>query len=223
MQATVPSCRYRARLRTDFAARGLSFRGMKKKSPPIPAPVPEDEDDAALFRGAIDGVRPIGPSEPPPERPRPPPVPRMQARDEAEALALSRGAWSEATIDAAEALAYRRDEVPAKVLKALQRGDYSVGAEVDLHRQRAPGAERLLRDFLAQARAEGIACVRIIHGKGLRTADGGSVLKALVDRMLRQRADVLAFASAPEAGGGTGAVLALLARKRPGEQVVPRD
>ena len=42
------------------------------------------------------------------------------------------------------------------------------------------------------------------------------MLKALVDRLLRQRADVLAFASAPAAQGGTGAVLVLLAR-RPGE------
>ena len=188
---------------------------------PVPAPVADD--DAALFRGAIDGVRPIGPADAPPPKPKPAPEPRMQARDEADALAQSRSfALTDATIDAAEALAYRRDEVPAKVLKALQRGDYSVGAEVDLHRQRAPGAERLLRDFLAQARAEGVACVRIIHGKGLRTAEGGSVLKALVDRMLRQRADVLAFASAPEASGGTGAVLALLARRRAGEQVPVR-
>lgn len=183
---------------------------MKKIHPEPPAPVPDD--DAALFRGSIDGVRPIGPAEPPPARPKPPPVPRMQDLDEAEALAQSRSlAWSEATIDAAEALAYRRDEVPAKVLKALQRGDYSVGAELDLHRLRAPGAERLLREFLAQARAEGVPCVRIIHGKGVRTPEGGSVLKALVDRMLRQRADVLAFHSAPPAQGGTGAVLVLLA------------
>jgi len=196
---------------------------MKKQIHPAP-PAPVPDDDAALFRGAIDGVRPIGPAEPAPARPKPPPVPRMQDLDEAEALAQSRSlAWTESTIDAAEALAYRRDEVPAKVLKALQRGDYSVGAELDLHRLRAPGAERMLRGFLAQARAEGVACVRIIHGKGVRTAEGGSVLKALVDRMLRQRADVLAFASAPEAGGGTGAVLALLARKRPGEQVGLRD
>ena len=187
---------------------------MSKRAPP-----PVSEDDAALFRGAIDGVRPLDAPAPPPEKPRPPPEPRMQALDEAEALAQSRSlAWSEATIDAAESLAWRRDEVPAKVLKALARGEYSLGAEIDLHRLRAPGAERGLREFLAQARAEGIACVRIIHGKGLRAAEGGSVLKALVDRMLRQRGDVLAFASAPDAMGGTGAVLVLLARKRPGEQ-----
>jgi len=192
---------------------------MAKRKPPV---AQVSEDDAALFREAIGEVRPLPAPPPPPERPRPAPKPRMRALDEAEALAQSRSAgWFEATIDAAEALAYRRDEVPEKVLKALKRGQYSVGAELDLHLLRAPEAERWLRAFLAESRAEGQACVRIIHGKGLRAAAGGSVLKALVDRMLRQRADVLAFASAPEAMGGTGAVLVLLARRRPGELGAP--
>ncbi len=186
---------------------------MKKKPPAISA------EDAALFREAIGEVRTLDPAPSLPERPRPAPEPRMQAKDEAEALAQSRAAsWMEATIDAAEALSYRRDEVPEKVLKALRRGQYSVGGELDLHQLRAHEAERWLREFLAQSRAEGLACVSIIHGKGLRAVEGGSVLKALVDRMLRQRADVLAFASAPEAMGGTGAVLVLLARRRAGEQ-----
>ncbi|MET0717871.1 MAG: Smr/MutS family protein, partial [Pseudoxanthomonas sp.] len=35
----------------------------------------------------------------------------------------------------------------------------------------------------------------------------------LVDRVLRQRADILAFHSAPAAHGGTGAVVVLLARR----------
>jgi DNA-nicking Smr family endonuclease len=39
------------------------------------------------------------------------------------------------------------------------------------------------------------------------------VLKNLVDRLLRQRNDVLAFHSAPAGQGGTGAVLVLLARR----------
>jgi len=53
--------------------------------------------------------------------------------------------------------------------------------------------------------------VRIVHGKGLNSDDSLPVLKNVVDRMLRQRADVLAFHSAPAAQGGTGAVLVLLA------------
>jgi DNA-nicking Smr family endonuclease len=35
-------------------------------------------------------------------------------------------------------------------------------------------------------------------------------IKNLVDRVLRQRSDVLAFHSAPAAAGGTGAVLVLI-------------
>jgi DNA-nicking Smr family endonuclease len=188
---------------------------MAKPKPPAPV----SQDDAALFREAIGEVRQLEAPPAAPARPRPAPRPRMRELDEAMALAQSRQTgWFEATIEAAEALAYRRDEVPEKVLKALKRGQYSIGGELDLHQMRATEAERWLREFLAQSRAGGHACVRIIHGKGLRAAAGGSVLKALVDRMLRQRKDVLAYASAPEAMGGTGAVLVLLARKRPGEQ-----
>ena len=64
------------------------------------------------------------------------------------------------------------------------------------------------------ARAQELGCVRIVHGMGLHSESGVPVLKNLVDRMLRQRADVLAFHSAPQAQGGNGAVLVLL-KKRP--------
>ena len=60
----------------------------------------------------------------------------------------------------------------------------------------------------------GLGCVRIVHGKGLHSESGVPVLKNLVDRVLRQRADVLAFHSAPGAQGGHGAVLVLLALPR---------
>lgn len=189
---------------------------MKRKPPAI---TPED---AALFRAAIGEVRELAPPAPAPLPPRPAPEARMHRRDEALALQQSQStAYLEATIDGAEALAYRRNEVPEAVLKQLKRGQFSIGGELDLHQLRAPQAERWLREFLAQSRAGGHACVRIIHGKGLRTAEGGSVLKALVDRVLRQRADVLAFASAPSAMGGTGAVLVLLAKRRGGELLPP--
>ena len=80
----------------------------------------------------------------------------------------------------------------------------------------AAGAETLLRRFLREAVDDGLGCVRVIHGKGLNSPDGVPLLKNLVDRMLRQRADVLAFHSAPAVQGGTGAVLVLLGRRRPG-------
>ena len=59
----------------------------------------------------------------------------------------------------------------------------------------------------------GWRCVRVVHGKGLNSPDSLPVLKNVVDRVLRHRADVLAFHSTPPAQGGTGAVLVLLARR----------
>ena len=73
---------------------------MKRKTP---APPPEiTPDDAALFREAIGEVRELAPPPAAPERPRPPPEPRMQARDEALALVQSRTAsYLAATIETA--------------------------------------------------------------------------------------------------------------------------
>ncbi|MNT90815.1 putative DNA endonuclease SmrA [compost metagenome] len=71
----------------------------------------------------------------------------------------------------------------------------------------------MLREFLLEAHAHEHGCVRIIHGKGLQSDGGAPVLKNLVDRMLRQRNDVLAFHSAPPTQGGTGAMLVLLANR----------
>ena len=104
---------------------------------------------------------------------------------------------------------YRRDEVSPRLLRQLARGQYAIGDEIDLHHADIRQAETMLRRFLAEARDAGGGCVRIVHGKGLH-ADGAPALKNLVDRLLRQRADVLAFHSAPAAQGGTGAVLVLL-------------
>jgi DNA-nicking Smr family endonuclease len=169
------------------------------------------DDDAALFRSAIGPVRELPPSPMPPGKPKPRPLPRMAARDDAQA----RDEFRRSTIDqleAGDALSYRRDEVPPRVLQRLRRGEYSAQEEIDLHHSDAVQAEAMLRQFLKDARHAGLGCVRIVHGKGLHSDSGVPVLKNLVDRILRQRADVLAYHSAPAAQGGHGAVLALLKR-----------
>jgi DNA-nicking Smr family endonuclease len=55
-------------------------------------------------------------------------------------------------------------------------------------------------------------CVRIIHGKGLRSGTRGPVLKNTVNALLRRSDPVLAFASARPVAGGTGATLVLVSR-----------
>jgi DNA-nicking Smr family endonuclease len=50
-----------------------------------------------------------------------------------------------------------------------------------------------------------------VHGKGLRSGAKGPVLRELVNRTLHRYAPVLAFTSARQVDGGTGAVYVLLA------------
>ena len=172
-----------------------------------------DEDSAALFRSAVGPVKPLPEAPTAPRKAPPRPRARMAERDED----LAREEFRHAVIAALEAgdtLAYRRDEVPPQVLKRLARGEYAARDELDLHGVDAKTAEHWLREFLRHALSEDLGCVRIIHGKGRYSAEGVPVLKNLVDRMLRQRADVLAFHSAPAAQGGTGAVLVLLSKKK---------
>src|SRR5690606_42130040 len=174
----------------------------------------DDQDDASLFREAIGPVRELPATPEPPRKAPPRPLPRMAARDEAEALGEFRRAMMAAdTLEAGDALSYRRDEVPGRVLQRLKRGQYAVQDELDLHAADAAAAEALLRRFLAEAREAGHGCVRIVHGKGLNSSDSLPELKNVVDRVLRQRADVLAFHPAPPAQGGTGAVLGPPARR----------
>lgn len=181
---------------------------MKKRPEPL-----DERDDAALFRDAVGPVRALPDVPPPPAAPRPRPSARMRQRDEAEALGEFQRLLGVDALEAGDPLSFRRDDVPARVLQRLARGQYAAQDELDLHHADANAAESLLRAFLRQATREGLGCVRIVHGKGLHSETGIPVLKNLVDRLLRQRADVAAFHSAPPAQGGTGAALVLLRRR----------
>ncbi len=176
-------------------------------------PEPDDRDDAELFRSAIGAdrgkVRALPATPAPPMAPKPRPSTKMARRDEDDALEEFRR-MAVAALEAGDALGYRRDEVPPQVLRRLARGEYSAQEELDLHGLPARDAESLLREFLRDCRTHGVGCVRIVHGKGRNSQDRLPVLKNLVDRVLRHRADVLAFHSPPAAQGGTGAVLVLL-------------
>ena len=180
-----------------------------------PPPEPDDRDDAELFRAAIGAdrgkVRALPDAPLPPAAPKPKPSTRMARRDHDEAREELRRMPASA-LEPGDALGHRRDDVPPQVLRRLARGEYAAQEELDLHGLPAREAESLLREFLRDCRAHGVGCVRIVHGKGRNSEERLPVLKNMVDRVLRHRADVLAFHSPPPAQGGTGAVLVLLER-----------
>jgi DNA-nicking Smr family endonuclease len=177
------------------------------------AATPVTEDDARLFREAIGDIRPMAPAAEPPAPPRPAPRARMFEADEAAVPGeLLEMAFDPALMEVGEELSFLHDGYPPKLLKQLKRGHFSVQDDLDLHHMNAAAAQASIADFLAEARENGLRCVRIVHGKGLRSKAGGPVLKFLTDRLLRRRDDVIAFASARPALGGTGAVVVLLRR-----------
>ncbi|MEO8986625.1 MAG: Smr/MutS family protein [Rhodanobacter sp.] len=169
------------------------------------------DDDRRLFREAIGEVQRLQPVAPPPAVRKPAPYPHMLEADEAavpsELLDMT---FDPALLEVGEELSYLRDGYSPKLLRQLKRGQFSVQDDIDLHQMNAAAAQVSIKAFLAEARQGGIRCVRIIHGKGLRSKAAGPVLKALTDRLLRRRDDVIAFASARPALGGTGAVVVLL-------------
>jgi len=192
-----------------MAQRFSLSRRTLKSGPEMAVELP-DEDDAALFRAAIGPVREFTPAPLPPSAPPPRAVVRMADEDDSAAWGEFQRLLSTTPLDAGDRLRYRRDEIPPHVLQRLARGQYAVQDELDLHHARAAHAEAMLREFLHEAHLHEHRCVRIIHGKGVNSDSGIPVLKNLLDRLLRRRADVLAFHSAPARQGGTGAVLVLL-------------
>lgn len=174
-------------------------------------PAQVTDDDARLFREAIGEVTPLEPVAMPPAAPKPQPRAHMFEADEAAVPGeLLDMAFDPTLLEVGEELSYLRDGYSPKLLRQLKRGQFSIQDDIDLHQMNAAAAQACITDFLAEAKQRGLRCVRIVHGKGLRSRAAGPVLKALTDRLLRRRDDVVAFASARPMQGGTGAVVVLL-------------
>jgi len=179
----------------------------KRRTPTV------SNDDHDLFVQSIGSVRPIRQlAVENDSRPRPPPEPMQSRLDEARVPGeLIDSDIDPALMEVGEELSYLKDGHSPLLLRKLKRGQFSVADEIDLHQMTQAVAREAIAQFLAESRRERRLCVKIIHGKGLRSRNEGPVLKRLVDGLLRRRSDVLAFASAKANQGGTGAVIVLLA------------
>jgi DNA-nicking Smr family endonuclease len=175
-------------------------------------PRDESRDDVA-FQALLSDVTPLRPSNRiAAERARPRPVPAQRLRDERETLEESLSDWTpwDAGYETGEELVYARPGVPAHMLRKLRRGHWAIQEVLDLHGYTSPEARTAVVEFLAHCKREQLRCVRIIHGKGLRSPNREPVLKRKLAGWLMQRDDILAFCQARRAEGGGGAVVVLL-------------
>jgi DNA-nicking Smr family endonuclease len=172
---------------------------------------PPSSEEIALFRDAVGEVAPLASDRAEDTTRRPSPQPRQTEADRRAVAAEIRAMpLAELELEMSEPLSYVAPGTAPRLLRRLGSGAYSVRDEIDLHGLTLAQAETVLAQFLTRCRDSGRWCVRVVHGKGQRSLGEAPVLKALVDRMLRQRRDVLAFRTARAADGGAGAVVILL-------------
>jgi len=161
------------------------------------------------------GVRPLPKRPAAPARPRPQPIARFTRAESHDLLRESHAiAADPAVLESGDELTFRRTYVRDEMMRKLRRGQFSVEAEIDLHGLRRHAAHEALRQFLSECVQRDLHCVRVIHGKGLRSGPGGPVLKLVVHHWLRKVENVAAFAAARPADGGSGAVYVLLAGRK---------
>jgi DNA-nicking Smr family endonuclease len=187
------------------------------KRPVIPEPPAEDPaNDETLLREALRDVAPISdPGKATLRRQPPRPIPVQRLRDDKQVLqdSLSDQMPMEVGLETGEELVFLRNGLSNQILKKLRRGYWATQDHLDLHGLRTEEARTLLVSFLNDALKHGLRCVRIVHGKGLRSRNAEPVLKRKIGNWLYQRDEVLAFVQARAEDGGGGAVMVLLKAK----------
>lgn len=196
----------------EFRPAQAAERPASQCFPALP-PLPAGDDPAALFRRAVGNVQPLSASGLAEiSIPLPPPEPRQHRLDETAALreSLTFPLTIEDRLDSGEEAAFLRPGLRRRVLVDLRRGRWTPQAKIDLHGLNLDEARAALSLFITTALAHGKRCIRVIHGKGLGSPGGISVLKQLSRGWLAQREEILAFCQANPHEGGAGALLVLL-------------
>ncbi len=106
-------------------------------------------------------------------------------------------------------------------MEKLRAGEFSVQRTLDLHGYSIDDADELFQAFVKNAVREGLKCVKIIHGRGLKSK-GRPVLKEHLKTWIikaMHRKWVLAFSNALMNEGGPGATYILL-KKNPAKNQI---
>ncbi|PIV23838.1 MAG: DNA mismatch repair protein MutS [Hydrogenophilales bacterium CG03_land_8_20_14_0_80_62_28] len=177
----------------------LSFAGPK-----------EVDDDFSRVIGEVTPLSPHGRYL----HPTPPPssLPLSRLRDEREVIleSMADPIHSHEDVEMDGDAAFARPGLSRQSLRRLRRGEWLIQAELDLHGLTKVEAKIELAEFLHECKHQWLRCVRIIHGKGLRSPNKEPVLKLHVRHWLTQRDEVLAFVTARPVDGGGGATVVLL-------------
>jgi DNA-nicking Smr family endonuclease len=190
------------------------------QDPPPSAVEPVELDDDAILRQALEGVRPLN-GDGRARMPIDPPVTHSIVDEDAEVIAqLSDLVSGQAPFDITESDEYvegYRKGLDPRLVSQLRRGEFAMQSHFDLHGMIVVDAKQALKEFIIAAVRKWLRAVLIVHGRGLRSPGGHSVLKHASAGWLSHGAiggHVLAFTSARPADGGAGATYVLLKRAK---------
>jgi DNA-nicking Smr family endonuclease len=163
------------------------------------------------FRDAMRDVSPIAPSNRvEPFRLPPAPIPSKRREDEQAVLEeLARSTFDD-DAEIEDDASFLRPGLPRDILRKLKRTHWVIQDHLDLHGMSGDEAALATAAFLTDCKRRGLRCVRIVHGKGLRSVGREPVLKRRVRRLLTRRDEVIAFVEPRAVEGGGGAVVVLL-------------
>jgi len=176
-------------------------------------PREKDKKDDELFREAMSRVREIEEfTKMKIERKGPVKVKRKKERDTRDVLEdIAKGIEPIRISDTQEYISWMNPAYKTNLTDMLHRGDIAVQDFIDLHGCTVAEAEQEVNHFLKRAIQQGLCCVKIIHGRGLRSLKGPVLKEALINWLSRGfRRQVVAFTSARQCDGGLGALYVLL-------------
>jgi DNA-nicking Smr family endonuclease len=181
------------------------------------APTRLTNPEQLAFHAAMAGVERLSPPNQVQHGRIPPPArPLQHIADERAALHESLHGRIELQdrLEGGDEPQYLHQGLAQNILRDLRRGRWVIQGEIDLHGLNRDQARHRLAAFLAECLHHGKRCVRVVHGKGLRSPQKTSILRQLVRGWLAQRQEVLAYCQAKPPDGGEGALIVLLRNQK---------
>lgn len=173
------------------------------------------EQDQQVFLNEVADVRPLKSEkriETAKKRPSPRPINHQHSTEleQQAGLEMMSDPVDLRDVEVGDVLFFARSGIQQKVQRKLRRGEFPIEDELDLHGYTVLEAKAAINEFFYDCKKQHKRVVRIIHGKGYRSEQKIPVLKTHVAYWLPQHNDVMAFSSAQEKDGGTGAVYVIL-------------
>ncbi|MBP1724075.1 MAG: conserved uncharacterized protein, Smr domain, partial [Deltaproteobacteria bacterium] len=200
--------------------KSISFPDVSPPPPPEMEQEPESENEETLFSRAMEGVTRI---------PRPNfvargfqrrPSEKTEDQSDTEPLLklkdLVQHGMGFEVADTPEYIEGTMYHVHPEIARRLHQGDFSIQADINLHRFKVADAREAFERFVKWAVATGKTGVLIVHGRGLSSPSEPVLKQKVVEWLTRGpwRKWVVAYATARSCDGGAGATYVLL-RRRP--------